>query len=121
MESATGTNGATISFSTGFASAMLFDAAAAAYNRVVAERAQAEARAKRIALLVKDGSASQQDYDDARFTAQALAAAENTADAQRQSAQLCFVDRTNALRSVRHRPVPTPGPILPRAYEVGCP
>ena len=64
------------------------DAAAAAYNRVVAERAQAEARAERIALLVEDGSASQQDYDDARFTAQALAAAENTADAQRQSAQL---------------------------------
>ena len=64
------------------------DAAAAAYNRVMAERAQAEARAERIALLVEDGLASQQDYDDARFSAQALAAAEKTADAQRQSAQL---------------------------------
>ena len=64
------------------------DAAAAAHNRVMAERAQAEARAERIALLVEDGSASQQDYDDARFSAQALAAAEKTADAQRQSAQL---------------------------------
>ena len=64
------------------------DAAAAAYNRVMAERAQAEARAERIALLVEDGSASQQDYDDARFSAQALAAAEKTAHAQRQSAQL---------------------------------
>jgi len=64
------------------------DAAAAAYRRVMAERAQAEARAERIALLVEDGSASQQNYDDARFSAQALAAAEKTADAQRQSAQL---------------------------------
>ena len=64
------------------------DAAAAAYARVMAERARAEARAQRIALLVEDGSASQQDYDDARFSAQALAAAEKTADAQRQSAQL---------------------------------
>ena len=64
------------------------DAAAAAYDRVVAERAQAEARANRIASLVKDGSASQQDYDDARFTVQALTAAENTAAAQRQSARL---------------------------------
>ena len=64
------------------------DAAAAAYDRVVAERAQAEARAKRIASLVEDGSASQQDYDDARFAVQALTAAENTAAAQRQSAQL---------------------------------
>lgn len=64
------------------------DAAAATYNRVAAERAQAEARAERIAQLVKDGSASKQDYDDARFSAQALAAAESTAAAQRQSAQL---------------------------------
>lgn len=64
------------------------DAAAAAYERVVAERAQAEARAERIAQLAEDGSASEQDYDDARFAAQALAAAENTADAQRQSALL---------------------------------
>ena len=64
------------------------DAATASYNRVMAERAQAEARAERIALLVEDGLASQQDYDDARFSAQALAAAEKTADAQRQSAQL---------------------------------
>lgn len=64
------------------------DAAVAAYERVVAERAQAEARAERIAQLTEDGSASEQDYDDARFAAQALAAAENTADAQRQSAQL---------------------------------
>ncbi len=64
------------------------DAASATFNRVVAERAQAEARAERIALLVEDGSASQQDYDDARFSAQALAAAESTANAQRQSAQL---------------------------------
>jgi len=64
------------------------DAAAATYNRVAAERAQAEARAERIAQLVKDGSASEQDYDDARFSAQALAAAETTAAAQRQSAQL---------------------------------
>ena len=64
------------------------DAAAATYERVVAERAQAEARAERIARLVEDGSASEQDYDDARFAAQALAAAENTAAAQRQSAQL---------------------------------
>lgn len=64
------------------------DAAVAAYERVVAERAQAEARAERIAQLAEDGSASEQDYDDARFAAQALAAAENTADAQRQSALL---------------------------------
>ena len=64
------------------------DAASATYNRVSAERAQAEARAERIALLVEDGSASEQDYDDARFSAQALAAAETTAAAQRQSAQL---------------------------------
>ncbi len=42
------------------------DAAIAAYDRVVAERGQAEARADRIASLIKDGSASQQDYDDAR-------------------------------------------------------
>jgi RND family efflux transporter MFP subunit len=64
------------------------DAAAATYNRVAAERAHAEARAERIAQLVKDGSASEQDYDDARFSAQALTAAESTAAAQRQSAQL---------------------------------
>ena len=64
------------------------DAAAASFNRVAAERAQAEARAERIAQLVKDGSASEQDYDDARFSAQALTAAESTAAAQRQSAQL---------------------------------
>jgi RND family efflux transporter MFP subunit len=64
------------------------DAAAATYSRVSAERAQAEARAERIAQLVEDGSASEQDYDDARFSAQALAAAESTAAAQRQSAQL---------------------------------
>jgi len=64
------------------------DAAAAALSRVMAERAQAEARAERIAALVEDGSASQQDYDDARFAAQALQAAENTAAAQKQSAQL---------------------------------
>ena len=64
------------------------DAAAAAFERVVAERAQAEARAERIARLVEAGSASEQDYDDARFAAQALSAAENTAAAQRQSAQL---------------------------------
>ncbi len=64
------------------------DAAAATFNRVAAERAQAEARAERIAQLVKDGSASEQDYDDARFSAQALTAAESTAAAQRQSAQL---------------------------------
>ena len=64
------------------------DAADAAYDRVIAERAQAEGRAARIASLVEDGSASQQDYDDARFAAQALAAAQNTVAAQRQSAQL---------------------------------
>ena len=64
------------------------DAAIAAYDRVVAERGQAEARADRIASLIKDGSASQQDYDDARFATQALAAAESAAAAQRQSAQL---------------------------------
>ena len=64
------------------------DAAAAAFERVVAERAQSEARAERIAQLVEAGSASEQDYDDARFAAQALSAAENTAAAQRQSAQL---------------------------------
>lgn len=64
------------------------DAAAATLSRVMAERAQAEARAERIAALVEDGSASQQDYDDARFAAQALQAAENTAAAQKQSAQL---------------------------------
>ena len=39
------------------------DAAAATYSRVAAERAQAEARAERIAQLVEDGSASEQDYD----------------------------------------------------------
>ena len=64
------------------------DAAAAAFERVVAERAKSEARAERIARLVEAGSASEQDYDDARFAAQALSAAENTAAAQRQSAQL---------------------------------
>ena len=64
------------------------DAAAATNSRVSAERAQAEARAERIAQLVEDGSASEQDYDDARFSAQALAAAESAAAAQRQSAQL---------------------------------
>ena len=64
------------------------DAAAATLSRVMAERAQAEARAERIAALVEDGSASQQDYDDARFAAEALQAAENTAAAQKQSAQL---------------------------------
>ena len=64
------------------------DAAAATLSRVMAERAQAEARAERIAALVEDGSASQQDYDDARFAAQALQAAEDTAAAQKQSAQL---------------------------------
>ena len=64
------------------------DAATAAYERVVAERAQAESRATRIASLVEDGSASEQDYDDARFAAQALSAAESTAAAQRQSAKL---------------------------------
>ena len=64
------------------------DGAVAAYDRVAAERARAEARAERIRQLVQDGSASQQDYDDARYAALALAAAENTAAAQRQSAQL---------------------------------
>ena len=64
------------------------DAAAATYNRVSAERDQAEARAERIGQLVEAGSASEQDYDDARFSAQALAAAESTAAAQRRSAQL---------------------------------
>ena len=64
------------------------DAAAATYNRVSAERDQAEARAERIGQLVEAGSASEQDYYDARFSAQALAAAESTAAAQRQSAQL---------------------------------
>ncbi len=64
------------------------DAAEASLARVVAERARAEARAERIARLVDDGSASQQDYDDARFAAQALEAAESTAAAQKQSAQL---------------------------------
>ncbi|MEK9586021.1 MAG: efflux RND transporter periplasmic adaptor subunit, partial [Halieaceae bacterium] len=64
------------------------DAAAATLERVTAERAQAEARAERISRLVEDGSASEQDYDDARFAAQALVAAESTAAAQKQSAQL---------------------------------
>ena len=64
------------------------DAAAATLERVSTERAQADARAERIARLVEDGSASQQDYDDARYAAQALAAAQSTAVAQRQSAQL---------------------------------
>lgn len=64
------------------------DAASATLSRVMAERARAEARAERISRLVEDGSASQQDYDDARFAAQALQAAENTAAAQKQSAQL---------------------------------
>jgi RND family efflux transporter MFP subunit len=64
------------------------DAATATLERVTAERAQAEARAERISRLVEDGSASEQDYDDARFAAQALVAAESTAAAQKQSAQL---------------------------------
>ena len=64
------------------------DAASATLSRVMAERAQAEARAERISRLVEDGSASQQEYDDAHFAAQALQAAENTAAAQKQSAQL---------------------------------
>ena len=50
------------------------DAAIATYDRVVAERARAEARAERISQLVRDGSASDQDYDDARYAAQALTA-----------------------------------------------
>ena len=64
------------------------DAASATLSRVTAERAQAEARAERIERLVEDGSASQQDYDDSRFAARALQAAEHTAAAQKQSAQL---------------------------------
>ena len=64
------------------------NAASATLSRVMTERAQAEARAERISRLVEDGSASQQDYDDARFAAQALQAAENNAAAQKQSAQL---------------------------------
>ena len=64
------------------------DAATATLERVTAERSQAEARAERISRLVEDGSASEQDYDDARFAAQALVAAERTAAAQKQSAQL---------------------------------
>jgi multidrug efflux pump subunit AcrA (membrane-fusion protein) len=61
------------------------DAANAPFERVVAERALADARERR--GWSNDGSVSQQDYDDARFAAQALAAAESTAvAAERQSA-----------------------------------
>jgi RND family efflux transporter MFP subunit len=64
------------------------DAARAAYERVVAERSLADTRQGRLASLLTDGSVSQQEYDDTRFTAQALAAAENSAAAELQSVEL---------------------------------
>ncbi|MGA0334606.1 MAG: efflux RND transporter periplasmic adaptor subunit, partial [Luminiphilus sp.] len=64
------------------------DAARAAYEQVAAERSLADAREGRLASLLTDGSVSQQEYDDIRFTAQALAAAENSAAAERKAAEL---------------------------------
>ncbi len=70
------------------------DAASAAYERVVAERSLADSRERRFASLLTDGSVSQQDYDDTRFAAQALAAAETSAAAERESAELELVKST---------------------------
>lgn len=64
------------------------DAASAAYERVAAERSLADAREARLASLLTDGSVSQQEYDDTRFAAQALAAAETSAAAERKAAEL---------------------------------
>ena len=64
------------------------DEASATLERVIAERLQAEHRAERIAQLVEDGSVSEQDYDDAKLTAQAFNAAEDSARALQRSAQL---------------------------------
>ncbi len=70
------------------------DAANAAFERVVAERSLADAREARLARLLDDGSVSQQEYDDTRFAAQALAAAETSAAAERQSAELELIKST---------------------------
>ena len=64
------------------------DEASATLQRVIAERLQAEHRAERIAQLVEDGSVSEQDYDDAKLTAQAFNAAEDSARALQHSAEL---------------------------------
>jgi RND family efflux transporter MFP subunit len=64
------------------------DEASATLQRVIAERLQAEHRAERIAQLVEDGSVSEQDYDDAKLTAQAFNAAEDSARALQRSAEL---------------------------------
>jgi RND family efflux transporter MFP subunit len=47
-----------------------------------------------LARLLDDGSVSQQEYDDTRFAAQALAAAETSAAAERQSAELELIKST---------------------------
>ena len=70
------------------------DAASAAYEQVAAERSLADAREARLASLLTDGSVSQQEYDDIRFTAQALAAAENSAAAERKAAELDLTKST---------------------------
>jgi RND family efflux transporter MFP subunit len=70
------------------------DAASAGYERVVAERSLADTREARLARLLDDGSVSQQEYDDTRFAAQALAAAETSAAAERQSAELELIKST---------------------------
>jgi len=70
------------------------DAASAGYERVVAERSLADSRERRFASLLTDGSVSQQEYDDTRFAAQALAAAETSAAAERQSAELELIKST---------------------------
>ena len=64
------------------------DATEATLARVTAEQQQAERRAARVEALVKEGSASEQEYDDARFAAEALSAAQRTAVAERSSAEL---------------------------------
>ena len=64
------------------------DAAEATLARVTAEQQQAERRATRVEALVKEGSASEQEYDDARFASQALSAAQRTALAERASTEL---------------------------------
>lgn len=70
------------------------DEASATLQRVIAERLQAEHRAERIARLVEDGSISEQDYDDAKLTAQAFNAAEDSARALQRSAELSLSKST---------------------------
>ena len=64
------------------------DTAEASLRRVNAELAQAESRTQRLAQLVKEGSASEQDYDNTRFSSEALSASREAARAERQSAMM---------------------------------